>query len=98
MTSLDDSKLKTCAVVASEDSYCLSLKQENLKRIVDQEVARHAFKIEFFCDLFPDINKYKLVEFALPWEEQVLQVNDVIFQQGEDSEYLYVIMSGEVVV
>lgn len=87
------------AVIATEDCHCLTLSREDYFRVVDYEKELNKDKIEFFQRYFEgEFHPRSLAEFALLWENQSCQTNQVLFQQNEPSDTLHALVSGEVVV
>lgn len=98
LRALRDNSLRSRAVFAEEDCYCVSLCREDFATVLENEKALNIDKIEFFKKMFSMIDEKTAIEFALLWENHPCKTNDVIFQQGEPSNYLYVLCTGEILV
>jgi len=96
--ALRDNSLRTRAVFAEDDCYCLSLHRDHFAAVIENEKALNSDKIEFFKKMFNMFDQRSVVEFSLLWENIACKQNEVIFQQNETSNYLYVLSSGEIMV
>ncbi len=98
LRALRDNSLRSRAVFAEDDCYCISLHREDFIKVLENEKALNIDKIEFFKNMFNMIDDKSVIEFSLLWENHPCKLNDVLYQQGSPSNYLYVLCSGEVTV
>ena len=96
--ALRDNSLRSRAVFAEDNCYCLSLHRDHFAAVIENEKALNSDKIEFFKKMFNMFDERSVVEFSLLWENQTCKLNDVIFQQNEVSNHLYVLSTGEIMV
>ena len=85
-------------MVAWQDCYCLTVEVETLLRIIEEEKASSAYKAELFNEIFPDNTKQSIINFAYFWRERNLTHNEPIFEQGDPSDCIYTLVSGEITV
>jgi len=98
LKALTDNALRNRAVIVDEDCHCISLHKDDFLRVLEDERTLHADKIDFFKKIFDKFDKKKVVRFSLLWEHQSFQAGDSVCQQGENSDSLYALFQGEVVV
>jgi len=87
---------KPSAMVAWQDCYCLTIEVETLLRIIEEEKAVSAYKAELFSGIFPDNTKQSIINFAYFWRERNLVHNDPIFEEGDLSDSIFTLVSGEI--
>lgn len=87
---------KPSAIVAWQDCYCLTIEVETLLRFIEEEKAVSAYKAELFSEIFPDNTKQSIINFAYFWREKNFVHNDPIFEQGDLSDSIFTLVSGEI--
>ena len=98
LTSFQGGKHRPSTILAAEDSFCITLLQENLNKAIEEEEALYGNKAEFFSSIFTEMSKASLLGFAVLWEEENYEMKDNIFRQGDPSQDIYVLISGEITV
>ena len=89
---------KPTAMAAWTDCYCLTVEGETLLRIIEEEKAISAYKVELFNEIFPDHTKQAIINFSYFWKERNYTHNEPIFEQGDPSDCIYTLVSGEITV
>jgi len=86
------------AVTAAEECHCITLYKEDYLMALNQEKNLHMGKIGFFRKMFPDYEEEILVEFSLLWDKQIYKRGDVIYQENDNFNFLYIVLEGEIIV
>ena len=98
LRALTENALRNRAVMADDDCHCLSLDKEDFLKVLEDERTLHADKIDFFKRILEKFDIQKITRFSLLWEQQSFQNGEIIYQQDENSDALYTLFQGEVVV
>ena len=85
-------------MISAEECVCISIKASDLYNILENEKKLSGHKVELFTRIFPQQSKAAIINFASYWEEENYKANNVIYNQGENSDSIYALISGEVTV
>lgn len=99
--SIGDIALTTVAVseytiVAAEDLYLLTIKKDCFPKLFQTKITNLQKKKKFFTALFPTIPYEIIVNLCLYVEEEVHSIWDYIYEEGDKSDAIYIVKSGEV--
>ena len=86
------------AVAAADECHCITLYKEDYLAALNQERTLHSGKIDFFRKMFPDYDESNLVEFSLLWDKQIYKRGDIVYQENDNCDSLYIVFEGEAVV
>ena len=89
-------KPRTSTVIASEESYMLSLSKEDYYKIFDGQIKDTLAKVRYIGQMFCGLSQIAIAKISYEAEIKDYRINEKIFEEGDEADYFYFIKSGEV--
>jgi len=96
--AINKKSLSKQMIVAEEECHCIVLHKDDYLMALEAEKNLHRDKINFFKQMFPQIDAELVTEFSLLWDKDGYKRSDVIYQEKDSSNKLFVVFEGEIIV
>jgi len=96
--AINKKSLSKQVIVADEECHCIVLHKDDYLMALEAEKNLHRDKINFFKQMFPQIDPELVTEFSLLWDKDSYKRSDVIYQEKDSSNRLFVVFEGEIII
>lgn len=96
--SMSLNQMRTSSVVAYTDLHVFYLDQKSYEKVFFAQIEEIKEKLNFFSEYFKEINFNNLKKLCFLFTEKKFKLGDIIYKEGNPSDNLYFIKSGEVQV
>ena len=96
--SMTLTQMRMTSVLAYTDVHIFYLDQKSYEKVFYAQLELIQEKLNFFKDYFRDINFETFKRMCFLFTEKKFKLGEIIYREGEDSDNLYFIKSGEVQV
>jgi len=82
--------------IAWTDTALVTIEKKHFEKIFDVLIRQNREKLDFVTSLLPDLPKNEITTFAYGFEEIHYKSSTVLFQEGSETDGLYLVKEGEV--
>lgn len=94
--ALISSMPRNASIIATEDTFLLSLSESNFKQIFKATISTQLIKNNFFDMIFYGLSKTQIINLQYVFTEKNIERNKVIFKEGDPIDNIYIIRTGQI--